>query len=115
MAALGASSRVEYDAGWRRHIGCLKSRGIFRKRATNNRALLRKTTCKDKASYGSSPPCTSHNISYLIESCHILKESCLQIEGVMQCTSEMKKSCHTLKESCDAGHVDGSAGCIGEC
>ena len=46
--------------------------------------------------------------------CHILKESCLYIEGVMQCTSEMKKSCHTLKQSCDAGHVDGSAGCIGE-
>jgi len=30
---------------------------IFRKRATNYRALLRKMTCKDKASYGSSPPC----------------------------------------------------------
>jgi len=29
---------------------------IFRKRAANYRALLRKTTCKDKASYGSSPP-----------------------------------------------------------
>ena len=29
---------------------------IFRKRATNHRAL-QKMTCKDKASYGSSPPC----------------------------------------------------------
>jgi len=31
---------------------------ISRKRATNSRALLQKMTCKDKASYGSSPPCT---------------------------------------------------------
>ena len=28
---------------------------IFRKRATNHRAILRKITSKDKASYGSSP------------------------------------------------------------
>jgi len=44
--------------GWRRPIGCLKLQVIFRKRATNYRALLRKITYKDKASYGSSPPCT---------------------------------------------------------
>ena len=31
----------------------------FRKRATNYRALLWKLTYKDKASYGSSPPCSS--------------------------------------------------------
>ena len=30
---------------------------IFGKRATNYRALLRKMTYKDKASYGFSPPC----------------------------------------------------------
>ena len=30
---------------------------IFGKRAINYRALLRKMTCKDKASYGSSPSC----------------------------------------------------------
>jgi len=30
---------------------------IFRKRATNHRALWRKVTYKDKASYGSSPLC----------------------------------------------------------
>ena len=30
---------------------------IFRKRATNHRALLRKNTYKSKASYGSSPHC----------------------------------------------------------
>ena len=44
--------------GWRRCIGCLKLQISFRKRATNFRALLQKTTSKDKASYGSTPPCT---------------------------------------------------------
>jgi len=43
---------------WRRPIGCLKLQVIFRKRATNYRALLRKVTCKDEASNGSSPPCS---------------------------------------------------------
>jgi len=45
------------DTGWWRHIGCLKLQIIFRKRATNHRALLRKLTCEDKASYDSTPPC----------------------------------------------------------
>ena len=34
-----------------RAIGCLKLQVIFRKRATNCRALLWKITCTDKASY----------------------------------------------------------------
>jgi len=45
------------STGYRRLIGCLKLRVIFRKRATNIRALLRKMTCKDKASYGFPQPC----------------------------------------------------------
>ena len=44
--------------GWRRPIGCLLLQVMFLKRAINSRALLRKMTYKDKASYGSSPPCT---------------------------------------------------------
>jgi len=40
---------------WRRPIGSLKSQVIFRKRATNYRALLRKMTYKDNASYDSTP------------------------------------------------------------
>jgi len=43
--------------GWRKLIGCLKLQVIFRKRATNYRALVRKMTCGDKASYDSTPPC----------------------------------------------------------
>jgi len=45
------------NTGWRRCIGCLRLQVSFRKRTTNYRALLRKTTYKDKASYGSAPPC----------------------------------------------------------
>jgi len=44
---------------WRRLIGYLKLQVIFRKRATKYRALLRKITCKDKASYDSTPPCNT--------------------------------------------------------
>jgi len=43
--------------GWRRPIGCLKLHVIFRKRASNYRAVLWKMTYKDKASYGTLPPC----------------------------------------------------------
>ena len=42
--------------GWRRPIGCLISEITFRKLATNYRALLRKMTYTDKASYDSTPP-----------------------------------------------------------
>jgi len=44
-------------SGWRRPIGCLKLQVIFRKRAINDRALWREMIYKDKAFYGSSPPC----------------------------------------------------------
>jgi len=48
------------NTGWRRPIGCLKLQVIFRKRTTNSRALLRKVTYEDKASYDSTPPCIIH-------------------------------------------------------
>jgi len=48
---------VQLCTGWQKPIECLKLQVIFRKRATKYRALFRKMTCKDKASYGSSPPC----------------------------------------------------------
>ena len=52
--------RLPFDCtGWRRPIGCLKLQVIFRKKATNYRALLQNMTCKDKISYGSPPPCVS--------------------------------------------------------
>jgi len=44
------------NTGWRRPTGCLKLQGIFRKTATNCRALLRKMTYEHKASYDPTPP-----------------------------------------------------------
>ena len=44
---------------WQRPIGCLKLQNSFHQRATHYRALLRKETYNDKASYGSYPPCMS--------------------------------------------------------
>jgi len=48
--------------GWRRLIGCHQSQVIFRKRAINYRALLRKMIYTDEASYDSTPPCNMHNL-----------------------------------------------------
>jgi len=48
---------LQGGTGWQRPIGCLKLQVIFRKRATNHRALLRKISHEDEASYDSWPPC----------------------------------------------------------
>ena len=50
---------MQQHIGWRRLTGCLKLQVIFRKRATNYRALLPKLTYKDDASRDSTLPCTS--------------------------------------------------------
>ena len=50
--------------GWRRPVGCLKLHVISCKRATNYRALLRKMTCRDRASCGSSPPCSRAAVNF---------------------------------------------------
>jgi len=55
---------LKLDKGWRRPIGCLKAQIISRKRATNYRALLRKTSHEDKISCGSSPPWNAPTHSY---------------------------------------------------
>jgi len=61
-----------FDTGWRWPIGCLKLQVIFRKRATNCKALSRKMTCTDKASYGSWAPCSAYLcIQYTYISTHL--------------------------------------------
>ena len=74
--------------GWRRCIGCLKLQVIFRKRATNYRALFRKMIYEDKASYDSTPPCmnetktftcTDKNMSHVTH----MSETCCTHEWVM--------------------------------
>ena len=49
---------VGRTTGWRKPRGCLKLQVFFHKRAIDHRALFRKLTHKDKASYATSPPCT---------------------------------------------------------
>ena len=51
--------RNEFSLGWRRLIGCLKLQVIFHTRATNYRTLWREMTSTDRASYVSSPSCSS--------------------------------------------------------
>jgi len=43
----------------KRPLGCLNLQVITHKRATNHWALLQRMTCGEKASYGSTPPCSS--------------------------------------------------------
>jgi len=68
--------------GCRRLIGSLKLSVILRKRATNYKALLRKLSYTDKASYGSSPPFMTlriytHNVTRSTRSCvwHLFNSS----------------------------------------
>ena len=61
--------RPNTHTGWRRPIECLQLQVICRKRATNYRALLRKMTYKDKASYGSSPPCMHSTVCCFLYWC----------------------------------------------
>ena len=54
------------STGMWRLLGCLNLQVIFRERAINYRALLRKITCKDTA----SPPCiTKHTLTCIDVSC----------------------------------------------
>jgi len=85
------------DTGCRRLIECLKLQDIFRKRATNYRALLRKMTQEDKASYDSTPLCStfnrvvfkSHRITHMNESCRTCKR--------VMSHAHMNESCHTYE------------------
>jgi len=70
------STSTRNATGWRRLIGCLKLQVIFRKRATNYRALLRKMTYKDKASYDSTPPCTLYSSLQFNDSCFHIATQC---------------------------------------
>ena len=83
------SAHRMHDTGWRRPIGCLKLQVIPRKRATNQRAtnyraLLRKMTYKDKASYASSPPCTHDCVMSQTSRIHVahVNESCRTFQPV---------------------------------
>ena len=83
------------NTGWRRLIGCLQLQLIFCKKATEYWALLRKSTYKDKAYYGSLPLC-SMNTMYIaepwLESCHTYEWVMSHIW--MSHVTHMNESCH---------------------
>jgi len=79
--------------GWRRPIGCLKLQVNFRKRAIQYRALLREMTYKDKASYGSSPPCITH------EKEQYWSHKWVMLHSWMSHVTNENGSCHTYRES----------------
>jgi len=68
------------NTGWRSCIGCLKLQVSFRKRATNYRALWRKMTYQNKASYASWPPCSAPQgfqyIIWVMAQSHVSRGSC---------------------------------------
>ena len=70
MSCAQAIVQIDANTGWRIPIVCLELQVIYRKRATNYRALLRKMTENDKASYDPTPPFSLMHAQYtLILSC----------------------------------------------
>ena len=61
---------MKHPTGQQRCTGCLNLQISFRKRATNCRALLRKMTSKDKASYDSTPPGTPMGFCHPVARAH---------------------------------------------
>jgi len=57
----------------------LSCRSFFCKRATNYRALLRKITTEDRASYDSTPPCTGTHHLNLFRWCVNLFSWCVNV------------------------------------
>jgi len=56
---LSTRQNAPIDTGWLRCIGCLKLQSLPEKRATNYGAISREMTYENKATYASSPPCTT--------------------------------------------------------
>jgi len=58
---------------------------IFRKIATNDRALLRKMTYKDQASFGSSPPCIHDKTCARDRAVECVVVCCSKVQTVAEC------------------------------
>jgi len=113
-------ARSRSHTGWRRCIGCLKLQVSFRKWATNYRALLRKTTYKDEASYVWSPPCMSFCLEYMrSRSCGnfpskspIISRSFakrdLQLEASYASVCVLSRKIHGIHFTWDRFHMDSS-------
>jgi len=73
----------ESSTWWQRPIKCHKLQVIFRKRATNHRAHLRKITYANKTSYDSTPP-WRHTTSERLQLSDAQSVCC---EGLQLCSS----------------------------
>ena len=81
--------------GWRRLIGCLKAQVIFRTRAINHRAFLRKMTYEDKASYDSTSPC-SNELTFEIFSSSLKAEGKNSLDKVRCLKSHLPAKCNVI-------------------
>ena len=86
---------LHFFTGWRRLRGCLELQIIFRKRATNYRALLQKLTYEDTAPYESSPPCNALPANHSKNKMHFAISECFT--AFSECSADCRKSfpCHT--------------------
>jgi len=99
------TAALVFSTGWQRPIGCLKLQVIFRKRATNYRALFREMTYKDKASHGCSPPCNVLSSTHLLRCVAVYRRVSLYVAVCCACCSVMQHvaaCCSVLHDSCDA-------------
>ena len=92
------------DKGWQRLIGCLKLQVIFRKRATNYRALLRKITYEDKASCECSLPYVSKAL---------LRNIIYQNKVFCGFSSAYISNVSTSKFWCSVAYIDRVPCCVG--
>ena len=85
--------RHHYSNGILQHIECLKLQVIFRKRATNYRALLQNLSYTDKALYDSTPPCSSFQDTDIHKHTHTLTISMSRYQHIQ--THVHKHTTHT--------------------
>jgi len=85
--ALHSIKRALYSlgsTGWRRLIGCLEMQVIFRKKANNYRALLRKMTYEDKTPYASTPPCINRALYFYQKSLCSVKRALYSVKRAVR-------------------------------
>jgi len=90
---------------------CLKLQVFFCKRASNDRALLRKMTNEDKASYDSTPPCGSPQQMQIhtgrqgfeIEGVDYIKTGATSGEAVSKANSRSPRKIQEATLSCITG------------
>jgi len=101
----------ENATGWRRPIGCLELQVIFRKRATNQKALLQRMTCQDKTSccnvlYILQPllQCTVYMHTVCSDYSHCCNVQYV-LQPLLQCTKYMHPVCNDYSHCCNVLYI----------